>query len=104
MAHLIGPGRSQGGMHASVGIAIALSLLVATTVEGTHTHAEADMSAMCSVCEIGHQGVPTSAGGPPVIGGAGVLQAPTLPGHQLFAGIVHLSAHRSRAPPLPVSL
>ena len=91
-------------MHASVGIAIALSLLVATTVEGTHTHAEADMSAMCSVCEIGHQGVPTSAGGLPVVVGAGVLQAPTLPGHQLFAGIVHLSPHRSRAPPLPVSL
>lgn len=102
MAHLIGPRGSQGGKHASVGIAIALSLLVATTVEGTH--AEADMSAMCSVCEIGHQGVPASAAGPPVIIGSGVQQAPPLPGHQLISGIVHLSPHRSRAPPRPVSL
>ncbi len=91
-------------MHASVGIAIAVSLLVATTVEGTHSHTEADLSAMCFFCEIGHQGVPASAAGPPVIIGAGVLQAPPLPGHQLIAGIVHLSPHRSRAPPRPVSL
>lgn len=104
MAHLIGPGGSQGGMRALVGIAIALSVLVATTVEASHMHTGSDMSAVCSVCEIGHQGVPASAADPPVVVGAGVLQAPTLPGHQLFAGIVHLSPHRSRAPPLPVSL
>ena len=91
-------------MRALVGIASALSLLVATIVEGSHTHEEPDMSAVCSVCEIGHQGVPTSAAGPSVIIGAGVLQAPALPGHQLIAGIVHLTPHRSRAPPLPVSL
>lgn len=104
MAHLIGPGGSPGGMRTLVGIAIAVSLLVATTAEGAHTHAEADMSAVCSVCEIGHQGVPTSTAAPPVIIGAGVLQAPALPGPQLIAGVVHLSPHRSRAPPLPVSL
>ena len=91
-------------MRALVGIAIGFSLLVATTVEGSHKHAGSDLSAVCSVCEISHQGVPTSAAGPPVIFGAGVLQAPALPGHRLIPAIVHLSPHRSRAPPLPVSL
>lgn len=104
MAHLIGRRGSQGATRAFVGIAIGLSLLVATAIEGTHTHTESDMSAVCSVCKVGHEGVPPAAADPPVIFGAGALQAPPLPGHRLIAGIVHLSAHRSRAPPLPISL
>lgn len=104
MAQLIGLRGSQGGMRASVGIAIALSLLVATAAEGSHTHGGADLSAACSVCEIGQMGMAASAADPPAIIGAGVLQAPALSGHQLIAGTVHLSPHRSRAPPLSVSL
>ena len=104
MAHLIGLRGSQGGMRALAGIAVGFSLLVATIVEGSHTHTNTELSAVCSVCEIGYQGVPVPAGDPQVIIGAGVLQAPALPGPQLIAGIVHLSAHRSRAPPLPISL
>ena len=104
MTHLIGPGGSPGGMRAPVGIAIALSLLVATTIESGHTHTRADPSVVCSVCKIGHQDAPMSAAASPVIVEPGVLRAPALPGHRLIAGIVHLSLHRSRAPPLPVSL
>lgn len=104
MAHLIGLRRSKGGMRALVGIAIALSLLVFTAVEGSHTHTGTDLSAVCSVCKVGHPGVPTSGAAAPVIVEPGVLRAPALPGHRLIAGIVHLSPHRSRAPPLPVSL
>ena len=104
MAHSIGLRGSQGGSRASMGFAIALSLLVFTAVEGSHTHTGGDLSAVCSVCQAGHQSVPTSAADTPVIGAPGVLHAPALPGHRLVAGIVHLSPHRSRAPPLPISL
>ena len=91
-------------MRASVGIAVALSLLVANAVEGSHTHKGADLSAVCSVCKIGPQGVPPSAAHTPAIVEPGILRAPALPGHRLIPGIVHTSPHRSRAPPLPVSL
>ena len=104
MAQLIGLRGSRGGMRVSAGIAIALSLLVATAVEGSHTHTGSDMSAVCSVCKIGHQARPGSAADAPVIVEPGVLLVPALSGHRLIAGIVHLSAHRSRAPPLPVYL
>jgi hypothetical protein len=104
MTHLIGLRGSQGGVRAPLGIAIALSLLVAIGVEGSHTHSGAELSAVCSVCKIGDQSIPTSAADTPVIIGSGVLHAPALSGHRLIAGIVHLSPHRSRAPPLPTSL
>ena len=104
MAHLIGLRRSQGGVRAPVGIAIGLSLLFVTTVEGSHTHAESELSAVCSVCKIGYEGVPTRAAGAPVIVEADVVRTPALPGPQPIAGTLHLSAHRSRAPPLSVSL
>jgi len=104
MAHLIGLRGSQAGVRALAGIAIALSLLIFTAVEGSHTHTEADLSAVCSVCQVGHQSVPTSAAHTPVIVEPGVLHAPALPGHRMISGMVHLSPHRSRAPPLPVSL
>ena len=104
MTSLIGLRGSRGGVRAPVGIAIALSLLVATAIESGHTHTRADLSAVCSDCKVGHQDAPTSAATSRVIAEPGVLQALALPGHRLIAGIVHLSPHRSRAPPLPVSL
>lgn len=104
MAHLIGLRRSQGGVRALVGIAVGLSLLFFTAVEGFHTHAESDLSAVCSVCQIGHEGVPTPAVDAPVIVEEVVLRTPTLPGNRLIFGVVHLSPHRSRAPPLSISL
>lgn len=87
-----------------VAIAIGLSLFIFTTVEAGHTHAESDPRDVCSVCQIGHEGVPTPAADAPVIVEAEVLRAPALPGNRLISGVVHLSPHRSRAPPPSFSL
>ncbi len=103
MAHSIGLRGSQGGSRASMGFAIALSLLIFTAVEGSHTHTGADLSAVCYVCNVGHQGVPTSAADTPVIVEPGALHALALPVQRLISGVVHLSPHRSRAPPLSIS-
>ncbi len=104
MAHLIGLRRSQGGGRTPVGIAIGLSLLFFTTVEGSHTHTESDLSAVCFVCQIGHEGIPTSVVDAAVIVEEDVVRTPTLPENRLIFGVVHLSPHRSRAPPLSISL
>lgn len=104
MTHLIGLRGVQTYARASVGVAIALSLLIVTTVEGSHEHTEDEPPAVCSVCELGQQGPPTPAIGTAVIVEPGVLHAPALPGRRLVPGMVHLSAHRSRAPPPPISL
>ena len=104
MAHLTGLLGPRAVMRAAVGTAVALSLLIVTAVEGSHSHAESDLPAVCSVCELGHQGAPATSTGTTVIVEPGVLQGPALPGHPPASGIVHLSAHRSRAPPQPISL
>ena len=104
MANLIGLQGSQVVVRSLAGVSVALSLVIFTAVEGSHTHTGADLSAVCSVCKVGHQSLPPSAADSPVIPGPGVLHAPALPGQRLISGIVHLSPHRSRAPPLPISL
>lgn len=104
MAHLIGLRRSQACVRAPVGAAIALSLLMVTAVEGSHEHTEDELPAVCAVCELGHQSAPTSAMGTTVIVEPGVVHAAALPGHRPVSGTVHLSAHRSRAPPPTISL
>ncbi|MDE2806499.1 MAG: hypothetical protein OXN18_15260 [Gemmatimonadota bacterium] len=104
MAHLIGLLRSRGGLRAPMGIAIGLSLLSFTAVEGSHTHAESDLSAVCSICKIGHEGVPTPAVDASAIVEADVVGTPALPGSRLISATVHLSPHRSRAPPFRISL
>ena len=91
-------------MRALVGIAIGFALLAATAIEGAHEHTESEMAAVCFVCSIGHQEMSTPAADTPVIDGPEILQAPPLPGNRLIPGIVHLSPHRSRAPPLLISL
>ncbi len=104
MAHLSGLRGPRACFRASVGTAIALSLLIVTSVEGSHSHEESDLPEVCSVCELGHQGAPTPAIGTAVIVEPGVLQAPAPPGNRLISGSFHLSAHRSRAPPQTISL
>lgn len=104
MAHLIGRWGSQEGMRAWVGIAVGLALLAASTIEGAHEHTESETAAECFVCSLAHQGVPTPAVDAPVVDGPGIVHAPPLPAHRLIPRIVHLSPHRSRAPPLPISL
>ena len=91
-------------MRSLVGVVVGLSLLFFTAVEGFHAHTGADLSAVCSVCKIGHEGVPAPAADAPVIVEADVVRTPALPGSGLISGILHLSPHRSRAPPLSSSL
>ena len=106
MTHLIGLRGSSARLRvrAAMGTAIALSLLVFTAVEASHTHTESDPPGECYVCELGHQGAPTPAMGTAAIVQPAVSRIPPLPGHRLVPGIIHLSAHQSRAPPLPISL
>ena len=103
MVHLVGPRGSQGGIGASIGIAVVVSLLVATTVEAGHSHTESDLSTVCSVCKLGHQGAPTPPVYAPIIVEPVALRLPALPESGLIPGVVHLSPHRSRAPPPPIS-
>ena len=103
MAHLIGLRRSRGGMRALLGVAIGLSLILGITIESTHAHADSDLSAVCSVCKLPHHGTLASAPDTPVVIGSSPVSAPALRDHRLIPGIVHLSPHRSRAPPLPIS-
>ncbi len=104
MTHLIGLRGSRGRVRSLAGIAIGLSLLFLTAFESTHTHTESDLSAVCSVCEFGHQGVQTATADAPAVLEPGVVRTPALPGSRLTSGIVHLSPHRSRAPPPSISL
>lgn len=103
MTHLIRLRGSQGGIRALVGAAIGLSLILGITIEGTHTHSTNELSAVCSVCKLPHLDAPASAPSESVIIESGLVAAPALPGHRLIPGIAHLSPHRSRAPPLPIS-
>ena len=103
MADLIDLRGSQATVRSLAGVAVAVSLLVLPAVEGSHTHTGPDLSAVCSVCTVGHQRVPTSAAETPVIVEPGALHAPVPSGHRLIPGVVHLSPHRSRAPPLSIS-
>ena len=91
MAHLIGLRGSAACVRASVGAAIALSLLIVTAVEGSHSHTEDEPPAVCAVCELGHQSAPTSAMCTTVIVEPGVLHAPALPGHRPVSGMRSIS-------------
>ena len=91
-------------MRTLVGAAIGLSLLVGTTIEAAHTHTATELAAVCSVCKLPHQDAAASIPGESVVIASSLVSAPALPGHRLIPGTVHLSPHRSRAPPLPISL
>ncbi len=105
MPNQIEAGRSRGRMRVLTGLLVALSLLVVGLAEGSHTHdGAADSPAACSVCELSHRAGPVPSSATPRIEEPTLVPAPALDGHRLIAGTVHLSPHRSRAPPLPISL
>lgn len=105
MANQTDSGRSRGRMRLSTGILVALSLLVVTAAEGSHTHGGgADSPAACSVCELTHKAGSLVASATPSVTGLDLVSAPALAGRRLPARLVDLSPHRSRAPPLPISL
>ena len=87
------------------GILVALSLLVVGLAEGSHEHDDAaDSPAACAICELSHKAGPAPSSATPRLEGPTLVQAPVLRGHRLNAAAVHFSSHRSRAPPLPISL
>ena len=105
MPNQIEAGRSRGRMRVLTGLLVALSLVVVGLAEGSHTHGDAaDSPAACSVCELSHNAGPAPSSATPRLEAPTLVQAPALGGHRLIAGTVHLSPHRSRAPPPPISL
>ena len=105
MADQAGAGRSRGPARLLSGILVALSLVVVGIAEGSHEHDDAaDSPAACSICELSHKAGPVPSSATPRLEEPTHVQAPVLRGHRLNAAAVHLSPHRSRAPPLPVSL
>lgn len=92
-------------MRRLAGILVGLSLVVVGVAEGSHTHDDAgDSPAACSVCELAHKAGPAVSSGMLAVSGLSLVQGPALRGRQLNVRAAHLSPHRSRAPPLPISL
>ena len=105
MASQAGAGRCWGRMRLPAGLLVALSLVVVGLAEGSHEHDDAaDSPAACAVCELSHRAGPVPASATPRLEGPTLAQAPAVRGQRLNVGAVHLSPHRSRAPPLPISL
>ncbi len=97
--------RSRGRVRLLTGVLVALSLLFVTVAEGSHTHGgAADLPPACSMCELTHKVGPVASSAMPSVTGLDHVWAPALSESRLNAWLVHLSPHRSRAPPLPISL
>ncbi|MYC86651.1 MAG: hypothetical protein F4X22_00270 [Gemmatimonadales bacterium] len=85
-------------------VPVAVSLLLVAAAEGSHTHDDAgDAPAPCPVCELVHNAEPAIVSGALRVDGSGPVRTLAPPEHRRNAGPVHLSLHRSRAPPLPIS-
>lgn len=105
MADQAGAGRSRGPARRLSGVLVALSLVVVGIAEGSHEHDDAaDSPAECAICELSHKAEPVLSPSTLRLEGPTLVQAPALRGHGLSVGAVHFSPHRSRAPPLPISL
>lgn len=97
--------RVRGRAAACTGIAVALSFLVVSVAEASHSHAgAAESAAACSVCQLGNRAGHTTASYTPVLTGPTLRQAPAVAGHHAAYAALYFSPHRSRAPPPPVSL
>ena len=104
MTHRVDTGRIRGRMRSLTGIAAALSLLVVSVVEASHSHEdEAESAAECSVCQVGPPSHTTGSYTPGLIF-PNLFRTPAIAGHGPAPAALHCSAHRSRAPPLSVSL
>ena len=105
MRHRVDPRRSWGRVRALTGVVVALSFLVVSAAEASHSHAGAvESAATCSVCQLGHRPAQTTGPYTPDLTGRSLLKAPALAGHMPAPAAVHLSPPRSRAPPLHLSL
>ena len=105
MRQRVDPGRIRERVRASTGAAVALSLLVVSVAEASHSHpGAAESAAACSVCQLGHEPGQTAESSSPGVTGPHLLKAPAPDGYRPAPAAVHFSPHRSRAPPLSLSL
>ena len=105
MRQRVEPGRSRERVRAFTGVVVALSFLLVCVAEASHSHAgAAESTAACSVCQLGQEPGQTTASYSPGVTGPHLLKAPAPDGHRPVPAAVHFAPHRSRAPPLSISL
>ena len=105
MAHRVDPARIRGRVPAFIGIAVSLSLLVVSVVQVSHSHErEAESAAECSVCQLGKTPGHTTGSPTPNLTCPKPSEDCGLTRHRKAPVALHSSPHRSRAPPLSVSL
>ncbi len=105
MAHRVDPARIRGRVQALTRIAVVLALLVVSVEEAGHSHeGEAGPVAECSACLLGKTPGHTARSHTPALAGPSPLPAPATAEPRLAPATLLFSPHRSRAPPLSVSL
>ena len=105
MAQLADPARIRGRVNPLTGIAVVLSVFVASVAESFHSHEdEAESAAECSVCQLAQTPGHATRWHTPALTGPNLIQAPALAEPGPAPAVLHFSPHRSRAPPLSVSL
>lgn len=105
MAHRVDPTRIRRRVRALTGIAASLSLLVGSVLEASHSHEdEAGSAAECSVCHVGNTPCHSTGSHPAGLTVPSVFRAPAITEYGPAPTALHQSSHRSRAPPVSVSL
>ena len=105
MTHWVDPARIREWVRSLTGVAAALSLLVVSVAEAAHSHEdEAESAAECSVCHVGKTPGHTTGSYTPGLTFPNLFRVPAIAGHGPTPAALHFSPHRSRAPPLSVSL
>ena len=105
MIHWADPARIRGRVRALTAIAVSLSLLVVSTVAASHSHeGEAESAAECSVCHVGNTPGHKTGSHPPGLTVPNLFRTPAITEHGPAPTALHFASHRSRAPPLSVSL
>ncbi len=105
MANPVDPARIRGRMHAVTRITVVFALLVVSVEEALHSHeGEAGSAAECSACLLAKTPGHTAKSHTPALTGPNLLPAPTTAAPRLAPATLLFSPHRSRAPPLSVSL
>ena len=101
----VDPGRARERVRAFTGVAAALSFLVVSLAEASHSHTgTAESAAACSACQPGHEPGETAESYSPGVTGPHLLDAPAPDAHGPAPAAVRFPPQRSRAPPLSISL
>lgn len=105
MVQLADPARIRRPVHPLTGIAVVLSLFVASVAEAFHSpEDEAESAAECSVCQLAQTPGHATKSYTPALTGPDLFRVPAVAERGPAPAALHFSPHRSRAPPLSVSL